>query len=173
MKFIKIIVILAVLFVIGGFVLPSNYSVSRAVLINGSKDQIHEYVGDLDKWPEWSPWEKADSSIIIYPGDSSTGMGASQTWKGDSGAGSLVFTDSSEDDGIKYDLEFDGKDKAKGIISYRGAGEMTEVTWTMHGNMDNTLVMGPYIAMSMDLIVGRMFSQGLEDLKNIIDGLNY
>lgn len=173
MKLIKIIAILAVLFVIGGFVLPSNYSVSRTALINGDKGQIHEYVGDLDKWPEWSPWEKADSSIIIYPGDSSSGMGANQTWKGDSGSGSLVFTDSSEDDGIKYDILFDGKDKAKGAISYHGAGEMTEVTWSMNGNMDNTMILGPYMAMSMDFVVGKMFSQGLEDLKKIIDGQNY
>jgi Polyketide cyclase / dehydrase and lipid transport len=172
MKAIKILIILAVLFVIGGFVLPSDYSVSRSVTINGSKDQIHEYIGDLDKWPEWSPWKKADSSIIIYPGDSSSGMGASQTWKGDSGSGSMIITDSSEDDGIKYDMVLDGKDKAKGSISYRGAGEMTQVTWSMTGNMENTEVTGPYIAMSMDFIVGKMFSEGLDDLKKIIDALN-
>jgi len=173
MKLIKIIIVLAILFVIGGFVLPTDYSVSRSILINGEKELIHEYVGDLDKWPEWTPWKKADSSLIIMPGESSSGMGASQSWKGSSGSGSLVFTDTSPDSGIKYDIVFDNNDEAKGEIRYRDAGAMTEVTWSMTGDMGNIPILGPYLAMGMDILVGRMFKQGLEDLKEIIEGQNY
>ena len=173
MKFIKIIIILIALFVIGSFVLPTDYTVSRSIVINGDRSQVHEFVGDLDKWPAWSPWEKADSSIIVYPGDSSSGMGASQTWKGDSGSGYLVFTDTSEEDGIKYDLLFDDRDKAKAVISYSGSEGATQVTWSMKGDMENSMITGPYIAMSMDMIVGRLFSQGLEDLKEEVEKLNY
>ena len=172
MKLVKILIVLAIVFVIGGFVLPSNYSVSRSILINGDKGLIHEYVGNLDKWPEWTPWEKADTSIIITPGDASSGMGASQSWTGNSSSGSLVFTETNED-GIKYDITFDNNDKAKAEIRYRELGGMTEVTWTMKGSMDNTLILGPYIAMSMDILTGRMFQQGLEDLKKVIEGQNY
>lgn len=173
MKLIKIIIVLAVLFVIGGFVLPADYTVSRSIVIDSDRSTIHTFVGDLDKWPEWSPWEKADSSIIVYPGDSSSGLGANQTWKGDSGSGSLVFTASSEDDGIKYDLVFDDRDKAKASISYSGPEDSTTVTWSMQGSMENAMITGPYMAMSMDMIVGRLFSQGLEDLKEEVEKLNY
>jgi hypothetical protein len=172
MKLIKLLAVLAILFVIGGFILPKDYSVSRTVLINGEKPLIHEYVGDLDKWPEWSPWEKADSSIVVYPGDSSSGMGASQRWKGDSGSGWLQFTDTSEEDGIKYDVIFDEQDKAKAAISYRGIGDMTEVTWSMKGRMEYPVILAPYIAMSMDMIVGRLFKQGLDDLKKTVEDQN-
>lgn len=173
MKLIKIIIVLAVLFVIGGFVLPADYTISRSIVIDSDRNTIHTFVGDLDKWPEWSPWEKADSSIIVYPGDSSSGLGANQTWKGDRGSGSLVFTASSEDDGITYDMVFDDRDKARASISYSGPQDSTTVTWSMQGSMENTMITGPYMAMSMDMIVGRLFSQGLEDLKEEVEKLNY
>lgn len=169
MKLVKMLAVLAILFIIGGFILPKDYSVSRTVLIGGEKSLIHEYVGDLDKWPEWSPWEKADSSIVVYPGDSSSGMGASQSWKGESGSGRLEFTDTSEDDGIKYDLFFDDQGEGTASIRYRGLGDMTEVVWTMTGRIEQPVILAPYIAMSMDLIVGHLLKQGLDDLKKVVE----
>ena len=43
----------------------------------------------------------------------------------------------------------------------------------MQGSMENTMITDPYMAMSMDMIVGRLFSQGLEDLKEEVEKLNY
>ena len=75
------------LVIIVGLFLPGDYMVTRTVEISATPDQIHEYVGDLKRWPEWSPWKKTDPTIEIT-------LGASQSWTDKSGGGSLTVTQS-------------------------------------------------------------------------------
>jgi len=80
------------LVIIVGLFLPSNYMVTRTVEISATPDQIHEYVGDLKRWPEWSPWKKADPTIEFTLGALTEGVGTSQSWTDKSGGGSLTVT---------------------------------------------------------------------------------
>ena len=163
-----LVIILAV--GVAGMWLPSEYKVTRGVDIEATPAQIHAWVGDLKRWPEWSPWESDDPTLKITTGARTTGIGASQTWSGESGDGRLVFAASSPATGVEYDLWFDNDAfQARAAILYAFAvGEVTHVTWTMEGTM-GTPVLGGYYALLMDYMAGNMFDTGLGKLKQVVE----
>jgi hypothetical protein len=167
MRIIRLLVIgvigIVVVFVGVGFAMPRNWSVSRNVVIKADMDDIHEYTGDLKKWPEWQPWKKHDPSIAVTIGDKHEGPGASQTWTSKDGPGKVTFTGSSEDKGVQYDMEFSGM-PSKGEIKYEKVEGGVRVTWEMHGDWGNNL-MGRMISPMMQGQIEKMFEEGLNDLK--------
>ena len=163
---------LGVLGVIVGMLLPTKYSLSRSLIIKAHPESIHFYVGDLSKWDRWAPWKDEDPSIITTLSEHTTGVGASQTWIGKDGDGSLTLTKSSPTEGIEYDLFFEGGSyRCWAAIHYDKVGEnATRVIWKMKGNM-NIPIIGGYMAMMMDSMVGNMFDRGLSKLKHTVEQL--
>ncbi len=96
-----------IVFVVGGMILPTQYSLSRVIEIQAKPEAIHEYVGDLKKWDVWAPWKEEDPEIVTTYGEITSGVGASQSWMDNEGGGSLTLTQSSPEQGIEYDLFFD------------------------------------------------------------------
>ena len=169
MKWLKRIAIailaLVVLFVVVGLLLPSRYHVERSVVIAAPPERIHVLVGDLERWPDWEPWLDLDPSIRTTLGETTVGVGASQSWVGNSGNGELTFTSWDPRTGVVYDLAFDqGKIRSVGSISYEPVEGGTKVTWDMSGeNGMNPLAR--YFGLLMDAMVGPPFEMGLEKLK--------
>ena len=163
---------LLVLGVIVGMLLPTTYSLSRSLIIKAKPESIHFYVGDLSKWDMWAPWKDEDPSIVTTLGEHTSGVGASQTWLGKDGDGSLTFTKSSPTKGIEYDLFFEGGAyQCWAAMHYDTVGEnATKVTWIMKGKMDMPVI-GGYVAMMMDSMVGNMFDRGLSKLKHQVEQL--
>ena len=161
------IILLAIIF---GLFLPTEYSLNRSILIHAKSEVIHAYVGDLTKWDLWAPWKEEDPSIVTTYGEQTSGVGASQSWVGKDGDGSLTLTMSSPTKGIEYDLFFEaGAYKCWAAMHYDMVGkDTTNVTWSMKGNMDMPII-GGYFAMMMDSMVGTMFNRGLSNLKNQIE----
>jgi len=165
-----IIVIIVVVVVVGLF-LPTSYTVERSIVINAPPSRIHEYVGNLENWNFWEPWREEDPTIVITHGEKTKGVGASQSWVGESGDGALTFTKDSPTEGIAYDLVFDGGTyvcQSAMVYDPLEDGE-TKVTWTMSGDM-GTPVIGGYFAMMMDAMVGETFDKGLSNLKSTVEG---
>lgn len=153
-----------------GLFLPTSYSVKRSIVIDAPPEKVHEYVGDLSKWETWSPWEEEDPTLIVTLGEKTSGVGASESWVGDSGDGALTITESSPSCGIKYDLLFNGGEyESEGSITYETLPEeKTEVTWAMSGDMGKS-VTGGYFALLMDTMVGNVFDKGLSNLKKTVE----
>lgn len=164
------LIIVLVLLAVVGFMIPNDYEVSRSIKINATKEEIHKYVGDLENWPSWSPWNEADPSIETIIGEKTNDVGASQSWTGKDGDGRLVFVKSDIDKGIGYDLFFMGdENKCYAEMVYNDAGENSvEVEWNMVGQI-NTPVVGGYFALMMDRFVGPMFEKGLSNLKSVAE----
>lgn len=153
-----------VLFAAIALVLPSSYEVTRSVLVDASRARVHRLVSDLREWPKWQTWRDEDPTIEVRIGDLSSGVGASQSWTGDSGSGELFVTATSPEGGIEYDLSFDdGAWRAAASIHYEERGPLTEVTWRMSGRPDNLI--GRYLALAVDGMVGPMFERSLQNLK--------
>lgn len=168
-KFGLALAVLIVLFIVVGLFLPTKFTVTRDQMIQAKPAAIHTYVNDLTKWDAWAPWKDGDPSLVITQGKITSGVGATQSWDGKDGNGSLTFTKSSKKEGIDYDLAFnDGKLKSTAFIHYRDMGGNTLVTWTMTGDMEVPVV-GGYLAMTMDSMVGDMFQNGLTKLKNVVE----
>ncbi len=168
-KFGLALAILIVLFIVVGLFLPTQYTVTRTQVIQAKPAAIHVHVNDLTKWDAWAPWKDEDPSVIITLGGKKSGVGASQSWTGKDGNGTLTFTKSSKKEGIDYDLAFnDGMYKCTAFIHYLDLGVNTQVTWTMAGDMDIPVV-GGYFAMTMDSMAGPMFQRGLAKLKKVVE----
>ena len=154
--------------VVVGFFLPSAYRIERSVVIDADPEAIHEYVGDLDKWTAWEPWSEEDPTIRVERSDNTTGVGAHQSWSGESGGGELTLTRNSVDEGIAYDLTFDDEHESQVTMRYQADGAATRVVWTMEGDSGMNLI-GRYFGLVMDSMVGPMFERGLEKLKFVVE----
>jgi len=165
--FLKIFGGILVILVVVGLILPGQVEIKREIEINTSTTIIHEYVNNLDNWPKWSPWLELDPSIQTNIGDIHEGVGASQSWVGNSGGGNLTITKSSIDKGVFYDMSFEGDPTIyQAGLSYQTDGNRTLVSWTMTGEM-KPIIIGNYFALLMDSLVGDSFVAGLEKLKEI------
>jgi hypothetical protein len=166
-KFFLVLLVLLVVAAAVGFLLPHDYRVEESVVINAKPSRVHDLVGDLKRWDEWTPWKEMDPTVQVTFGTATKGVGASQTWTGKDGAGSLTFTASDEDKGIEYEMKFDEM-PAKGAIRYERMGDGTKVTWSMSGDMEMPVV-GGYFALLMPRMVGGSFEKGLSKLKSEVE----
>jgi len=158
-----------VLVIAVGFALPSTYTISRSVTIQSDPTHIHTLVGDLHRWPDWTPWIKADPSIVVTFGDITEGVGAHQSWTDNSGGGELTFTRSDPDWGVAYDMNMDnGKYLSQSTMEYKRTDNATEVVWTMTGRNGNN-PFNRYFGLMMDPMVGPMFEDGLNRLKLVAE----
>jgi len=165
----KILASILVVVILGGLILPNNFEIKRSVSIEASNSHIHQFVNNLKKWPQWTPWKESDPSVNVTLGEITQGLGASQSWTANGGGGSLTFTSSSSESGIDYDFFFEGDEtRYPASISYSEGQPPITVTWKMSGKVD-TLIIGPYVAMMMDPMVGDMFQKGLDKLKKIVE----
>lgn len=74
-----------------GLLLPNNYNVSRYIDISTSRENIDNYVGNLNQWDLWMPWEEEDPTLEVVKGGVTQGVGANKSWKGKDGNGELTF----------------------------------------------------------------------------------
>ena len=165
--FLKVFGSFILLFVVVGLSLSNNINIRRSIEIDAPFSVIHSQVNDLSQWAEWSPWLTMDPTIKTTKGDIQSGVGAHQSWVGQSGGGQLTFTDSSETSGIVYDMSFEGDSTLyQAGFDYQQSGNKTLVTWYMTGEMQ-PIIIGNYFAQIMDVLVGDSFAIGLEKLKDV------
>jgi hypothetical protein len=167
-KLILTVVILAVVLVVTGFLLRTEFKVARKVIIQADVAKVHELVGELRNWPKWTPWQEDDPTIVTTLGATTTGVGASQTWTGKGGNGELTFTKCDPATGITFDMNFingDTRVPSKCWVSYAPASSGVEVEWGIEGDFAPMLVIGGYLGTFADSLMGPKFDKGLNTLK--------
>lgn len=154
-----------------GFALPSNYQVSRSIIINQSPDAVFKKIAVLQEWPRWTAWnsQRFPKMEVSFSGPE-MGVGASYFWTGeDSGSGSLVITASDPATGIEYDLDIEnGKYVSQGSIKMQQEGDSVRVVWTNAGELGNN-PLNRYFGLLMDSFMGPDFAKGLSNLKVLVE----
>lgn len=166
-KFFLVLLLLIVVAAAVGFFLPQDYSVEESINISAKPSAVHDLVGDLKRWPEWTPWQEMDPSLKITLGEKTKGVGASESWTGKDGDASLAFTACDEKKGVEYDMKF-GETPAKGGVRYEPIGDTTKVTWWLTGDMQMPVV-GGYLALLAPRMIGPAFRDGLTKLKTQVE----
>lgn len=166
MKILRIIFwVLIALFILGLF-MPQDYRIERSVEISAPISKAFSLSNNLNQWPRWSPWVEQDPSIKVTVGSIAQGVGASQSWMGESGGGRLEFIESVQDKRISYNIWFGSTDQP--AISTMTFEQVTankiRVHWAIEGDMQMPIV-GFIMAMLMDSLVGPSFDTGLTNLK--------
>lgn len=171
MKILKVLLILIVLAVVGFFVaaaiLPTEYEVTRSVVINADSRIVTDHVKSLKNMQAWSPWADYDPNMTVtYDGVDGT-VGSSSAWKGneDVGAGMQEVTSISPER-IELALTFTEPyaDSCEVYFDFAEAEDGVQVTWGIKGAMPFPMnAMGLF--MNMDDMMGPDFEKGLGRLK--------
>lgn len=152
--------------------LPDSFAIARSVSIKAPPEKIFPLINDLQRWQDWSPWEKKDPAMTRTFGDTTAGPGASYAWAGNSevGRGRMAIADSTAPGRVALRLDFIEPFEAHNDVEFllRPEGDATTVSWTMRGP-------SPYIAKVMgvlidcDAMVGKDFEAGLASLKALAE----
>lgn len=155
--------------VVGGFFLPAKYEVERSIDIRAPATLIFGHVNDLTKNPAWSPWQAADPEQVITYGPVTTGVGAHYRWRGQkTGTGTLRIVESHSPSRIECALQIGDHNQARVHWHFVPQGEFVHTTWRMTGDVGKSLI-GRYLGLFMDEMVGDYFDDGLRRLKAVAE----
>lgn len=124
--------------------LPDSYEVERRVVIRAGRDAIHAWVGDLERWPDWTGWTREELR-----------------------AGSVEVTSDLPRRGLWYDLPAaGGGNPSKGAVMYAATDEGTAVVWIQRGPLTGWR---RYRAGATDARVGRELERNLATLQERVE----
>jgi hypothetical protein len=170
MIIIYIILGLIVLLLIIAALLPKKFNVEKTVVINKPVSLVMGYVGDLNYYSKWNPWQQSDPSATNTITGTPKTPGHKYAWQGKKiGVGSLTLR-SLDSKHIHFDLEFlkPFKSKAKDNWLFEPWGNTeSKVTWQNSGELPWPMasLMGPMITRGLN----KQFEQGLNNLKKMCE----
>lgn len=161
--------VFCVVFVIGLF-LPTHFARSRTITIQAEPARIHALVADLERWPEWTPWDK-DPSLTVTLGPITSGAGATRTWTGGERVEELKIQTSDPATGITYEMTYRRGSEAHvmtGALAWQRNGAATDVTWSIAGDM-RVPVLGGYVVLAGAGALDAQFDRGLAKLGQLAE----
>ena len=169
-KILIAVAVLVVAFLVVVALQPSDFRVTRSVVISAPPPVVFGQVNDFHKWEAWSPWEKLDPAMKRTYEGAPAGTGAVYKWVGNSkvGEGKMTLTESRPSDLVRVTLEFVKPFAATSTteFTFKPEGDGTAVTWTMAGK-NGFMAKGMCLFMNMDKMVGGQFEQGLAEMKKV------
>jgi hypothetical protein len=168
-----LVLVIAALFIFGGWLIPDEWSVSRSITIQAAPEQIFPYVNDFQEWHKWSPWnESKDPSLKYTYSGPAAGQTTKQSWTSDKmGQGWMQMTTSGQQMGVAYDLFIDMEGKQSnlsGNLLFKKMANGTEVTWRDHGNSGKSW-MNRWMSLIIQSMLGDELETGLASLKTLME----
>ncbi len=137
MKYLKYLgfFLLAVVIILSIYVAVSegNYDIKRSRVIKAPVEVVFENVNDFKNWENWSPWFEMDQTIVTSYPDTTSGVGASYSWKGKDGSGSMKTISAIPNKEIIQQVDFNSDSKPEVYWNFTKVDLGTEVTWGMRG----------------------------------------
>jgi uncharacterized protein YndB with AHSA1/START domain len=174
MKIVKwlfaLLLALAAVLVVGGWLLSPKFVVTRSVLVQAPPDKVYALVAEPRRWKEWSVWNQRDPAMQITYSGPSAGAGAAWEWKSATqGDGKMTLTAAEPGRRVAFDLYFpDFGTTSRGELVFGGEGSGTRVAWTMHGDMGANPLLR-WMTLFADGMVGKDFDAGLANLKALAE----
>ncbi len=166
-----LVAVIAVILIAAAFQ-PSTYHIERSLAINAAPAEIFPHLNDFKKAQVWSPWVKLDPAAKYTFDGPASGVGASNSWSGNSdvGSGRQTIVAVRPNESVQLKLEFftpmEGVCRAE--FRLKPAAGSTTVTWSMDGD-NNYLSKIMCLFMSMDKMIGGPFEEGLGNLKKVVE----
>ncbi len=174
-KSIGVVLSFVILFLVGGFTLPSTVHVERSLHIDSKPADIFPLVGNLNEWQKWSPWAKEDPDMEMEI----TGSGEGQILQWHSnvptiGNGTQEITESSPPTYVKSHLDFGEQGVADAAFLLEAEDEGTQVSWIFDADMREgvPLIKQPistYFVFFMDNLIGTKYETGLNQIKTLAE----
>lgn len=149
------------------FSLP--FQVQRSVSIAKPISDVFNVIADFNTWPKWSPWlcQEPDCPFDVSGEPGNTGH--AQQWNGKRiGSGEMLIEEINQSKNIQYELRFlkPWKSKSKVIFNLSQEGDLTKVSWIMHGSLPIFMF---FMKKMMTSLVGSDYERGLSMLKDYIE----
>ena len=173
LKVLLIVVIVAVLAVLAvATTKPDTLSVQRSIRINASPESVFEWINDLHRWEEWSPWARRDPNMTATYSGAASGLGAIYEWRGNNevGQGRMEITNSSPASHVALNLEFMKSFASTAQVEFALAtdGDYTDLTWSMLS--PNSFVAKVFsVFWDMEAMIGKEYKTGLATLKTLVE----
>lgn len=176
MKALKIIgtiiaVIIGILLVVVAMQPPEGH-IEKSIVINASPAAVFPHVSQYKNFNVWSPWAKMDPEAKqSYEGTDGT-LDARMSWEGPkTGTGSQWIVELDPDKHVRSGMKFGGADDTFfNDFFLEPDGNGTRVTWTYDGS--NNGLSGKAFWLVMQPMMSGQYEEGLEELKNIVEGQN-
>lgn len=166
-----ITLVLALVFVAGGFLLPREIHVERSVGISAPAAEVFPHVNSLKAGAEWSPWLDRDPNVALTYTGPDAGVGAKLEWASEHpqvGNGSQEIVVSETDKAVETALDFGEMGLAKAAFLLEENAGVTTVTWSLDSDMGAGPV-GRWMGLMMDSWVGGDYETGLANLKSLVE----
>lgn len=165
--------VVAAIFIIGGFLIPKQWTVARQIVIGAPVEDIYVQVANLKNWQNWAPWnlEKDPTQVYTYEGPE-IGVGAKWLWTSEKmGKGYLEVKEANPKTGITYELFIDMngmQSTMKGVMVFKEQSGDVEVLWTDHGDAGSNL-MKRWMSLLIGKMLGEEMESGLNKLKEVVE----
>lgn len=151
---------------------PSHSEVSREVTINATAEKIFPYINTRSLANSWNPWLRMEPQAKITFSGPEVGVGAQTRWdEGQQlGTGSATVIESIPNQSVTVKLEYKKPFQMTQNAMYvlKANGNQTTVVWKVEG--ENTFLQKIIcVFMDMDKMVGDTFTQGLGELKTMVE----
>jgi hypothetical protein len=177
MRLLGLLLVLAVVLIGLAFVLPDRVHVERSITIARPQSQIYLLLSNLRRFNEWSPWFAKDPAARYTFSGPDGAVGAKLAWssqKPDVGEGSQTVVALKPNESVALELDFGDMGKSNANFRLATVSNETRVTWSLDSelplNLDSRFawnVVGRYMGLFMDRLVGRDFEDGLARLREL------
>jgi len=172
--FLKILLALIAIFVIGGIFLPAKTRVERQIEIARPANFIYQFFNGFKRYNEWSPYFAKDKATQYQYSGSETGLGAKMAWQSKIlGDGSQTVVEAKENELIVTDLVFEGGD-GKAFYQLQAQGDKTTVTWAFESDAGTSFLAsmpGRWMNLFVERFVAPDYEAGLANLKARVEKL--
>lgn len=162
--------------IIGGFVIPKEWSVNEGITINAPSEVVYAQIADLKNWQNWSPWtkEKDPTQEYTYEGVE-PGVGQKWSWTSEKmGTGWLEIKTADPSKGITYELFMDmngNQSTILGELTYVQTENGLDVVWKDSGNSGNNLIKR-WMSLFIKPMLSNEMKAGLAKLKTVAEPTN-
>jgi len=167
---VALIASLLVVVVAGGYLIPADAVVQRQTVIAAPPEKVFAIVGDLRRFPEWSPWAVLDPAATYRFEGPERGVGQAMRWQSANpqvGRGSQTVVEYVENSKLVTELDFGSMGKAQASLLLAPVDGGTGVTWGFKASA--TGVIDRWMSLLYDRWIGADYETGLARLKALAE----
>lgn len=145
-----------------------DFSVERSKIINAPKTAVFNYVNDYRNWADFSSWVTEDPEMKLQFPQNTIGNGASYTWEGKDGNGSMHTLYAKENYSISQKMDYNGT-KSSIYWNFKDTIGGTKVTWKSEGKMSFLFKVYTALNGGVNKVIGTMYEKSLVNLDKSLD----
>ncbi|MCF6168509.1 effector binding domain-containing protein [Lutibacter sp.] len=172
MRFLKYIFFLLLIIIIGVSIyiatLDGSYNIKQSKVIKAPIEVVFNTVNDFKSWKNWGPWYEIDSTIVASYPKVTSGVGASYSWSGTDGNGSIKTLSLIPNKEIIQQIDFGTGSTPEVYWLFTSNDNGTEITWGMKGKSNFMEKLYWLTQGGIEKNMTPMYKRGLELLNNYI-----